>query len=163
MHPALGFTIEREVDGQIAFLDMKISNLQGMLSSTWYNKPTDKGLIMNYHALAPKCYKRSGLSGFFHRIHRSCSNWSNFHTSLEKAKQILENNQCPQVFYNLIIEETITGLMETRPGSKSKEINGNDYPREPIKKKLVFVQYRGKVTKDFAWALQRIKTLLPWS
>ena len=34
LHPALGFTIEREVDGQIAFLDMKISNVQGVLSST---------------------------------------------------------------------------------------------------------------------------------
>jgi len=25
---------------------------QGRLSSTWHNKPTDTGLILNYHALA---------------------------------------------------------------------------------------------------------------
>ena len=112
---------------------------------------------MNFHALAPKRYKRSVVSGFVHRIHRSCSNWPNFHTSLEKSKQILENNQYPPAFYNPIIEETITGLIENRPGSKSKEMNRNEDPKESIKKKLVFVQYRGKVTEDFARALHRIK------
>ena len=58
LHPALKFTIERESEGQLPFLDMKILNVQGQLSSTWYNKPTDTGLIMNFHATAPKRYKR---------------------------------------------------------------------------------------------------------
>ena len=98
LHPALGFTIEREVDGQIAFLDMKISNVQGVLSSTWYNKPTDTGLIMNFHALAPKRYKRSVVSGFVHRIHRSCSNWPNFYTSLEKPSRFWKTTNILQHF-----------------------------------------------------------------
>ena len=54
LHPSLKFTIERETNGAIPFLDMKIMNDAGTLSSTWYNKPTDTGLIMNFHALAPK-------------------------------------------------------------------------------------------------------------
>ena len=45
----------------------------GKLSSAWYFKPTDTGLIMNYHALAPKRYKRSVISGFVYRIYRACS------------------------------------------------------------------------------------------
>ena len=65
LHPNLKFTIEREENKSIPFLDMKILHEDnGKLSSTWYNKPTDTGLIMNYHALAPKKYKRSVLSGF---------------------------------------------------------------------------------------------------
>ena len=62
----------------------------GKLTSTWYTKPTDTGLILNYHSLAPKRYKRSVVSGFVHRIYNSCSTWQNFHTSLEKAEQILK-------------------------------------------------------------------------
>ena len=54
LDPALKFTIERENNGAIPFLDMKVMNNEGKLSSTWYNKPTDTGLIMNLHALAPK-------------------------------------------------------------------------------------------------------------
>ena len=92
LHPSLKFTIEREVNGSIPFLDMKIINESGRLSSTWYNKPTDTGLIMNFHALAPKRYKRSVVSGFIHRIHRAGSTWNHFNKSLQHAKLILKKN-----------------------------------------------------------------------
>ena len=110
LHPNLKFTCEREEDGKIAFLDMKIINCQGKLSSTWYNKPTDTGLIMNYHALAPKKYKWSVVSGFVYRIHRACSTWGHFHESLEKAKRVLEKNQYPPDFYEPIIDQTIKNI-----------------------------------------------------
>ena len=90
LHPSLKFTIEREENGSIPFLDMRIIHSNGQLSSTWYNKPTDTGLIMNYHALAPKKYKRSVVSGFVYRIYRACSSWQYFHDSMERAKRVLE-------------------------------------------------------------------------
>ena len=57
------------------------------LSSTWYCKPTDTGLIMNFYALAPKHYKRSVVEGFVHRVYRACSrhSWENFHDSMKKV------------------------------------------------------------------------------
>ena len=73
MHPSLKFTMEREENGKITFLDMKILNTKEKLSSTWYTKPSDLGLMMNYHALAPKRYKRSVVSGYVHCIYLSCS------------------------------------------------------------------------------------------
>ena len=81
LHDQLKFTIERGQNigqsRQLPVLDMKIlHNLEsGKLESTWYSKPTDTGLIMNFHALAPKRYKRSVVSGFVYRIHRACSSW----------------------------------------------------------------------------------------
>ena len=63
LHPSLKFTMEREVDGLLPFLDMLIQRDNNKLNSTWYTKPTDTGLVMNYHALAPKRYKRSVVSG----------------------------------------------------------------------------------------------------
>ena len=54
LHTNLKFTIEKPNDGAIPFLDMKIINENGHLSSTWYTKPTDTGLIMNFHSLAPR-------------------------------------------------------------------------------------------------------------
>ena len=92
LHPSLSFTIETEKEGQIPFLDMKIIRNACKLSSTWYCKPTDTGLIMNFHALAPLRYKKSVVCGFVHRIYRACSTWENFHTSLEKAIKILRDN-----------------------------------------------------------------------
>ena len=36
--------------------------------------------------------QRAVVSGFVHRIYRSCSNWKNVHESLERAKGILKRN-----------------------------------------------------------------------
>ena len=90
LHQALGFTMEREVDHSISYLEMLVTNTNGILSCTWYTKPTDTGLIMNFHALAPKRYKRSVVSGFVHRIYRACSDWKAFHESLEKSQENIE-------------------------------------------------------------------------
>ena len=98
LHMSLKFTIEMEQNGELPFLDMKLCRKDGRLSSNWYYKPTDTGLIMNFHALAPIKYKRSVVTGFVYRIFRACSSWSLFHESLKKAKQILHNNQYPLFF-----------------------------------------------------------------
>ena len=58
LHTNLKFTIERETEGSIPFLDMKISNIQGHLSLKWYNKPMDTSLVLNFHLLAPLRYKK---------------------------------------------------------------------------------------------------------
>ena len=52
LHESLTFTREREKNGSLSMLDMSINNKQGQLSSTWYYKPSDTSLILNYHALA---------------------------------------------------------------------------------------------------------------
>ncbi len=77
LHPNLKFTLEIEENGRIAFLDIQIIHTDNIPSSTWYLKPTDTGLIMNYHSLAPKRYKKSVVQSFVHRIHRTCSSGEN--------------------------------------------------------------------------------------
>ena len=72
------------------FLGLCINHVNDKLSSTRYCKPTDTGLIMNYHALTPKYYKRPVVEGFVHRVYRACSSWENFHESMKKVKMILQ-------------------------------------------------------------------------
>ena len=142
---------------------MLIINNNGCLSFTWYNKPTDTGLIMNFHALAPKKYKWSVVSGFVYRIYRACSNWKLFHVSLEKAKRILERNQYQPDFYEPIIHKSLQNILG-QPNKDTNNITTNnteqmqneqDTIKETIPKKLVFIQYRGKVTENFAKELHR--------
>ena len=179
LHPNLTFTGEAEQVkpqtsvGTLPFLDMSIlhDHNTGQLASTWYNKPTDTGLILNYHALAPKRYKRSVVSGFVHRIHRACSSWLYVHESLEKAKRILEMNQYPPTFYNPIIRETLENIIH--PKEKSQSTDTSENSGKPGKTPLR-VQYRGKCTEDYARALhkanapctivmtlRKLKTILP--
>ena len=109
----LKFTVEREKDEKIAFLDMEIHRNVNRLYSTWYTKSTDTGLVMNFLALAPMKYKRSVVCGMIHRIFRSCSNFKTLNESLNKAKLILEKNQYPKSFVDSIIKATLDKLLGT--------------------------------------------------
>ena len=180
LHPKLTFTMEMEQEepeshqGSLPFLDMKVihDHRNGQLTSTWYNKPTDTGLILNYHALAPKRYKRSVVSGFVHRIYRACSSWQFIHQSLEKAKRILELNQYPPTFYDPIIRETLENIIQASAKEKTEKFE--EQSSSQTKKASLKIQYRGKVTEDYARALhkagapcnivmtlRKLKTVLP--
>lgn len=130
---------------------MKIIRSNGKLSSTWYCKPTDTGLIMNYHAVAPMQYKRSVVSGFVYRIHNACSSWQYFHSSLVKAKHILDNNQYPSNFYEPIIRDSLEKII-----CNSSEESTSDNDGEEEAKHLVFLQYRGKPCEDYVRSLRRL-------
>ena len=155
LHPNLQFTIEREENGSIPFLDMRLIHKGNKLESTWYNKPTDTGLILNYHALAPKRYKRSVVSGFVHRIHRACSTETHFEESMRKAKAVLEKNQYPPSFYGPIIRDTIDEIKFPKESEPSREM-GQEDPQSKGRK-MVLLQYRGKCTEEYARALHKIK------
>ena len=128
-------------------------------------KATDTGLIMNYHALAPRKYKQSVVAGFVHRIYRACSTWENFHVSLLKAKCILEQNQYPPDFYEPVIQRALDKIIGAR--STNEITSGNTTSEqveaehqadsEPIRKRLIFIEYRGKVTDDYCRALKKIE------
>merc|ERR1712115_323451 len=85
LHDNLKFTYEIENECTIPFPDMLNLNKNGSLSSSWYRKPTDTGLTLNFHALAPNKYKKSVVSSFLHRIYRASSTWETFHNGLSEA------------------------------------------------------------------------------
>ena len=164
LHSNLRFTLERETNGGLSFLDMRVINNNGALESTWYTKPTDTGLIMNYHALAPKKYKHSVVSGFVHRIYRACSSWHNFHDSLEKAKTILLNNQYPPSFFEPIISNTLSKIIQPCPEESIEDcdVSLNDVDTDDhvelysnSDKFKFFIQYRGKSTEQLAQSLHK--------
>ena len=152
-HPSLKFTIEREHQKSLPFLDMKIMRENRSLNSTWYTKTTDTGLTMNFHAIAPLKYKKSVVTGFIHRIYNTCSTWKNFHESVTKAKTVLENNQYPPHFYEPLVKQAIDKLIEKEKNDR-QETQATD--EEQDEKKMMKIEYRGKVTDKFETSLKRI-------
>ena len=103
LHPKLNFTLEVERNKKLSFLAMCIERNTNNLSSTWYCKPTDTGLVLNFHALAPKRCKTSVVQGFVFRIYRACSFCESFHESFDKAKEIKKKkNNIPLLFMSQI-------------------------------------------------------------
>jgi hypothetical protein len=157
LHEKLKFTHEPEIEQKLPVLDLMLIIKDGRISSMWYQKPTDTGLIMNYH-LAPKHYKRSVVSGFIHRIYRACSNWELIHKSLEWACELLERNWYPLQFYEPIFRRALMKIISAEDEEdKAKEVSGGaDEEDTNIPKKLIYLQYREKVTENFCRDLQKV-------
>ena len=172
LHPSLVFTYEVETNGKLPFLDMKICNNNGSLSSHWYRKPTDTGLTLNFHALAPLKYKKSVVVGFIHRIYRACSSWSHFHDSITEAKDVLINNQYPLDFVESLINSTLKSILvcsddtiNTSCHSESSESCDNNISLdsnacfnqfEEKDKFKFFINYRGKLTEKLAVSFKKL-------
>ena len=102
---------------------------------------------MNFHSFAPQKYKQSVVSGFVYRIYRSCSSWAYFHSSLERAKKILNQNQYPETFFEPIINKTLANIIT----EKEKE----EVSEEELEKHKLFLYYRGKASENFAKDLKK--------
>ena len=122
LHPNLKFTVEKESDSQLPFLDMVIERRDGQLTSGWHQKPTDTGLCLSYHACAPQRYKRNTIQGMVHRIHNACSTWQKFHDGLTRAKDIWEANHYPPSFFNPIVRHTLEKILREKvPSAEPSE------------------------------------------
>ena len=79
LHKNLKFTYEAEnAEGKFSFLDMMLIHDEKRISSTWYSKPCNSGLTLNFLALAPTKYKRSVIRSFVHRITTLAQTWIHF-------------------------------------------------------------------------------------
>ena len=174
LHPSLTFTYEIETNGKLPFLDMNLCNNSGSLSSHWYRKPTDTGLTLNFHALAPLKYKKSVVISFIYRIYRACSSWSHFHEGIIEAKEILKQNQYPLDFVEPIINSTLKSILGFPKDDINSSINSEDsgsditsnelsldsnaclYQFEEKEKFKFFINYRGKLTEKLAVSFRKL-------
>ena len=114
---------------------------------------------MNFHALAPKRYKRSVVEGFVHRVHRACSSWENFHDSMEKVKMTPQRNQYLPNFYDPIISNTIEKLLSPKENQKDQIKDVTSQNSNTVQQNA-FIEYRGSVTDHFIKKLKNIGTTL---
>ena len=74
-HPSIKFTHESEVDGKIAFLDVKVCTRDDRgFDTEVYRKKTDTNVYINWNAFAPKAWKIGTLKGLVRRAFTLCSN-----------------------------------------------------------------------------------------
>ena len=118
------------------------------VTSTWYCKETDTGLVLNYHALAPERYKKGVIIGMIYRIYRACSNWKNIAESLNRARKILKNNQYPESYIENTINKTLDKIIASNEKEKSE--------KEKEEYLLFFLNYRGRISEDYAKIIKKI-------
>ena len=155
LHRNLEFTIKLESEGALSFLDMKILRHQDSLKTKWFTKPTDTGLMLNFHSLAPTQYKRNVEEGTIHRINHTTTDWIAFHDGVAKAQLTFEQNGYPPQFYGNIVRDTINKNRNVAsPINRQDTGEGKAVEKSKERRPLLMLQYRGQESDRFARRLR---------
>ena len=105
-HPNIKFTIEKQNNHSIAFLDVFISgiNNQNLTLQTHY-KSTYTGLLLNFKSYTSFSYKISLIKCLIDRLFKICNNWNSFHNDIENIKSNLIKNAYPPFLIDKVIKK----------------------------------------------------------
>ena len=108
-HPNIRFTMEKEVDEKIPFLDVLIDNSQPLSPITRvYRKKTFTGLLTNYFSFTPFSYKLGLIRTLVDRTYKINNTWAGFHEDVKKLLLILRKNLFPSHIVERVIRRYIT-------------------------------------------------------
>ena len=96
MHPSLRFTVEKEKDGVLPFLDVKIKKSSNEFLTAVYRKPAFTGLYTNWNSFESTKRKANLVGTLVHRSLKICSK-SKLQEELNQIRSILQQNGYPEL------------------------------------------------------------------
>ena len=103
-HRNIKFTVEREENDSLSFLDINIFRDNGKFQTSVYRKPTFSGVLTNFESFLPISYKYNLASTLLHRGFLICSSYKTLHFEILKLKQIFRSNGYPKNFIDRCIK-----------------------------------------------------------
>ena len=110
--PSLSFTIEKENNGQLPFLDVLVERCDSSFLTSVYRKPTFTGLYLDWHFFAPKSRKLNLIRCLSYRALNICSDCK-IENELKAIKDILIDNAYPEDVIDVNIRYTVTKSKNT--------------------------------------------------
>ena len=105
-HSNIKFTIEKQINHSIAFLDVFISGINNQnLTLQTYHKSTYTGLLLNFKSFTSFSYKISLIKCLVDRSFKTCHNWNSFHNDIESIKSNLIKNAYPPFLIDRVIKK----------------------------------------------------------
>ena len=105
-HPNIKFTIEKQINHSIAFLNVFISGINNQnLKLQTYHKSTSTELLLNFKSFTSFSYKISLIKCLIDRWIKICNNWNFFHNDIKKIKSNLIKNAYPPLLIDKVIKK----------------------------------------------------------
>ena len=103
------FTLEKQVNNSIAFLDVFISGIDNQnLTLQTYHKSTYTGLLLNFKSFTSFSYNISLIKCLIDRSFKICNNWNSFHKGIESIKSNLIKNAYSPFLLIKSLKSTLT-------------------------------------------------------
>ena len=108
VEPSIQFTVERENDGQLSFLDLNIYRKdQGLLETSVYRKPTHTDKYLAFDSHHPICHKKSVTNTLFMRAECLPSSSDSKDNERKYVFDVLKENNYPKHFLNNCLKPVI--------------------------------------------------------
>ena len=148
-HPNLKFTVEEQTGVSFPFLNVSIS-INGNSVDTWvFRKKTHTGVMLNYNAVVPNCWKNGLIRCLLHSAKKICSSEHLFNGEVENLRKLFAANGYPGVYFDSALQKFLSSLeaVNTAPDDREK----------PERKYIFGIPYVGKASKEYK---QKITELL---
>ncbi len=97
--PGITFTLEKEVDNKLPFLDVLVQrNTDGTFQTSVYRKKAYADIILHYESNHPIAHKRSTVNTLLNRARTHCSNMNLYQNELNYLFELFTKNGYPRHF-----------------------------------------------------------------
>ena len=108
-HDSINFTIEKENNGELAFLDVQIKRKENRFLTSVYRKKTFTGCYLNFQSNCSLKRKVNLIRTLCHRAHKICSP-ELLLSEIKQIKTLLNKNGYPQELVNKTIHLHVKNL-----------------------------------------------------
>jgi hypothetical protein len=136
-HPNIKFTIEKEQDESIPFLDVSIHRTRNNFTTKVYRKSTFTDLGTNYLSSTPFRYKMNSIRTLIHRAYKISSSFEFFHNEMLFLRSFFQINCFPAHLFERFLRNFLNNVFQPQPVSLS-------VPKKDIFISLPFIDYRSK-------------------
>ena len=114
-HPNINFSIGKEKDGCLPFLDVNIFRENKKFATNIYRKKAFSGVYTNFKSFIPETYKIVLIKSLLFRCFSLCSDFIKFHHEIDKLKSILYKNSYPPDLIDKCINKFLDKILGPKP------------------------------------------------
>ena len=111
-HPNLKFTIEKEIDCTISFLDVLIHKMTHNFATSVYRKTTFTGLGTNFLSAISFRYKMNVIRTLVHRAYCLSSSFEFFHNEIEFLRNFIKTNCFPVHLFDNFVRKFLNNVYQ---------------------------------------------------
>ena len=118
-HCNIKFSIEKEEDGGLPFLDINIFCENDKFATNVYRKKTFSGVYTNFKSFIPETYKIGLIKSLLFPCFSLCSDFIKFHHEIDRLKGILYNNSYQCDLVKKCIKEFLDKILAPKPAASA--------------------------------------------
>ena len=114
-HPNINFSIEKEKDGCLPFLDVNIFCENKKFATNVYRRKTFSRIYTNFKSFIPKTYKIGLIKPLLFWCFSLCSDFIKFYHEIDNLKSILYKNRYPRNLVDKCIKVFLDTILAPKP------------------------------------------------